>query len=553
MTSTPLHPSRLATAPAAQLWLGWRECLELGAVAGLLLALCFPAIDWDWLCWVALVPLLLICLRAASSRRALAGGYLAGVIFFGATCPWIYHAVHYYGGVPAPLAAFILGLFVLLMGAFFALFGWLGFHLARRVPVPWLTLPALWMAIEWLRTYIPFGGFPWNLIGYAGVDHAGFMLSATVGGVYAAGFLIALENAFLAWIIADLALARRTLYRTALLWPFIVWAVVVGFASFPYDPPTMVPANLRAVLVQPNASLDAAWTGASLQAYWTELARISQPAPAPAAAPPLILWPEEPAPLDYAAEPGLQQVLANLARASGGEILIGESTLLDPAAPLGAQRPVNAAQLVLPDGAPGARYDKIHLVPFGEYVPLPPWVQRLGGIRKLLVQAGDFVPGHEAVLFRYGPAPAAAADARFAALICYESIFPQLARREVARGAQWLVNLSDDGWYGRSSARPQGLEMARMRAIENRRWLLRDTNNGITAIIDPYGRVVAQLPLDRRAVLRGNFAARADTTFYTRHGDWLPLAGTIFLIVICGATGGNRRRRPRAPEPARAV
>lgn len=544
-------PHVATPAPSPQLWLSWRESWELGAISGLLLAMCFPSLDWNWLCWVALVPLLLICLRAASASRALAGGYLAGMVFFVASCPWIYHAVHVYGGLPAWQGVLVLALFVVLMGAFFALFGVLGYALARRVPCPWLALPALWVAIEWLRTYVPFGGFPWNLLGYAGIDHAGFMLSATVSGVYGAGFLIALENSVLAWYIAQLALARRPLYRTAMIAPFAVWAVVVGFASFPYDPPTMVPASLQAVLVQPNASLDAAWTPSSFAAYLADLARISQPAPASSSIPPaLVLWPESPAPLDYAAEPSLRQGLAALAQSAHAEILLGETTLLDPTAPSGAQRPANAALLIHPDGSPGRRYDKVHLVPFGEYVPLPAWMQRIGGIGKMVQQAGDFVPGRGPVLFHYQPAAAAsiAPDPRFAALICYESIFPELARREVAAGAQWLVNLSDDGWYGQSSARPQGLMMARMRSIENRRWLLRDTNNGLTAIIDPYGRVAAALPRDRRAALRGTFAARTDTTFYTRHGDWLPLVATIFVAALFGLALAKRRPDPRPHE-----
>lgn len=511
-------------------WLNWRECLELAAVSALLLALSFPTPDLGWLAWIALIPLMLVCLRARRAAHAFWSGYLAGAIFFGATCPWVYYAVRHYGGLPAWQAAVVLTLFVALMGVFFALFGVGGYWLARHGALPWLALPALWTALEWLRTYTPLGGFPWNLLGYAGVDHAGFMLSATVAGVYGASFLIAVENAMLAWVVAQVALAHKPLYRTAMIAPLAIWAVVIGFASFPYDPPGIMPAHLPAVLVQPNAPLDAAWTDASFRAYLARLAQLSQPGPV-APPPALILWPESPAPLDYGAEPQLRTALASLAEATHAEVLLGETTLLDPRETPDRQQPVNAALLIHGNGAPGQRYDKVHLVPFGEYVPLPGWIQHLGGVGKMVAQAGDFLPGHRSVLFQYdGPGPPG--GYRFSALICYESIFPRLARRAVALGAQWLVNLSDDGWYGHSSARAQGLEMARMRSIETRRWLLRDTNNGITAIIDPYGRVTAQLPLGEQGALHGSFAARSDTTFYTRHGDWLPLICTILIAVL---------------------
>lgn len=553
----------------------------MGATTGLLLALSFPTLNWAWLSWGALIPLLLVCLRGSSWRMAMASGWLSGGVFFGLSCPWIYHTVRHYGGAPAVVAGLVLGLFVLLMGAYFALFALVGYGLARRGPLIWLALPALWTVVEWLRAFTPFGGFPWDLLGYAGLDHAGFMLAATVAGVFGAGFLIALENSVAAWVIAEVGLDGRPLYRTALIAPLMVWAAVVGFASFPYDPPGILPADRRAVLVQPNTPVDASWTAASFQEYLNQMARLSfsgaltranfaaapgkapneargeAPRMPPGMAPPapvaslsgggpvLILWPESPAPLDYAAEPELRSTLAMLAREAKADLLVGETTLLDPTAPPGEQEPVNAAQLVTAAGTAGARYDKRHLVPFGEYDPLPAWIQAFAGVGKIVSQVGDFVPGRRVVLFSArgaGNDGAASRPPRFAALICYESIFPELARRETRAGAAWLVNLSDDGWYGHSSARAQGLMMARMRALENRRWLLRDTNDGLTAVVDPYGRVTAELPEGARGALRARYGARQDTTFYTRHGDWLPLLCTILVAALALRLAWDERR-----------
>ncbi|MGH9466987.1 MAG: apolipoprotein N-acyltransferase, partial [Terriglobales bacterium] len=242
----------------------------------------------------------------------------------------------------------------------------------------------------------------------------------------------------------------------------------------------------------------------------------------------LILWPEQPAPIEYAMQPVFQVMTADLISRSHATFLFDQVTYkLTATGGLDLSQPHNSAQLIRPNGTTGERYDKIHLVPFGEYVPLPHWLQSLLGASKLVQDVGDFVPGHELTLFHLG-------GHRFAALICYESIFPQLARAETRKGAEWLVNLSDDSWYGHSSAQAQGLMMARTRAIENHRWLLRDTDNGITAVISPYGRVKAELPRDQAGQLTAAFQPLTRLTFYTRHGDWFAYACCLVVLVLLG-------------------
>ena len=553
--ATGSRPSSTTGAAPAAAVLSWTQSLLLAAFGAAFLALAFPPVRLSVLAWIALAPLCLVCLRAASGGQAFWSGYLAGAIFFGADCPWVAYTVRHYGGLSRSEALLVFGLFLALVGVFFALFTWIGYWLCRLAPLPWLTLPALWTAIEFLRTYVPMGGFPWDLVGYSQADHAGFMLSVTVAGVYGAGFLIALENA----IVADAAShfsgwflqAPRPGARTAWAWPVapaITWFVVVGFASFPFDPPRLQPTTLRAVLVQPDANPNAVWSDAVFARYLNRMAKLSQPGPRLGDdAPALVLWPESPAPLEYGPEPQLQASVAGLTRKNKAELLFGETALLHPSARPSQQDPINAARLIQPDGLPGPRYAKRHLVPFGEYVPLPSWLRRWTGIHAMVSQVGDFVPGHKMTLFHLpsaaGPSGGSGHPYTFGALICYESIFPALARQEVHAGAQWLVNLSDDGWYGNSAARPQGLLMARVRAMENRRWLLRDTNNGITAIIDPFGRVRARLAMGGVAALHGHFAARSGQTFYTEHGDWLPWLCTIFVGLMALAGGLRRRLR----------
>jgi apolipoprotein N-acyltransferase len=217
----------------------------------------------------------------------------------------------------------------------------------------------------------------------------------------------------------------------------------------------------------------------------------------------LIVWPESPAPFqtnDHA----FREAMSQLARDSRAWMMIGSIGVDNP------QTVFNSASLISPTGEWTARYSKIHLVPFGEYVPFASVFSFAGGLTEAV---GNFTPGslHE---------PLQAGDQRLGIFICYESIFPNEVRQLVAQGADVLVNISNDGWYGDSGAWAQHLDQARMRAIENNRWLLRDTNTGLTASIDPYGRVVSNLERHTRAALAAPYALTKVTTFYSRHGDW---------------------------------
>ncbi len=518
--------------------------LVAAAVSGAALSACFPLRGWDWLAWMALTPLFIVVARARSGWGALASGYVAGAVFFGLSCPWIAATVHNYGGLSPALAGVVFVLFLALMGSYVALFAWLGYWIGRRSGHRVLPLPFLWVAVELLRTYTPMGGFPWNLLGYSQVSHAGFMLLAPIAGVYGAGLIIAAANT----LLADLAMrfyASRA--EGAPGWPTrrdawlgISLGVILGFATWPYHPPSLPVETLRARLVQPNTALNQNWTSASLTRFLEQQQALS--APVHGRHVNLILWPEQPAPLAYALQPGFQAITAMMLSRARAAFLFSEVTYPRTAQGLPNYRfPRNSSLLIHADGTTGQRYDKIHLVPFGEYVPLPAWLQRLAGVGKMVQDVGDFVPGHKPVLFHDG-------GRAFATLICYESIFPQLARQEVLDGAQWLVNQSDDGWYGRSSAMAQGLMMARMRAIENRRWMLRDTNSGLTAVIDPYGRVRAELPPFRAGALVSGFSPRTGLTFYTRHGDWLAY---LCVLIAAGFAGLALLRRPRAqPQEA---
>jgi apolipoprotein N-acyltransferase len=265
------------------------------------------------------------------------------------------------------------------------------------------------------------------------------------------------------------------------------------------------------VLVQPRISETEQWTAGSVDAMKRRQVVLSlRGALTESGQPPsIIVWPEVPAPLYYFEDPVLRGYVDNLARAAKAHVLLG----IVAHTPGGA--PLNSAVLVSPEGEPVSRYDKVNLVPFGEYVPWP-----FGFANKISTEIGDFVAGHRVVV---SPVVSPGGTHKIGTFICYESVFPGFVRKFVAGGAEVLFNISNDGWFGKSAARAQHLSMVRMRAAENRRWILRSTNDGITATIDSAGRLRGTLPPSIEATSYTGFSYVQAKTVYTRFGDWFPL------------------------------
>jgi apolipoprotein N-acyltransferase len=250
----------------------------------------------------------------------------------------------------------------------------------------------------------------------------------------------------------------------------------------------------------------------------------------------LVVWPESAVPFLYDRDARLAGRLQDAVRAHGIHLFFGNDDLETSAG--GERRIYVGAKLLSPEGQVTARYRKIHLVPFGEYVPL----QRLftfGGrfAAKLVQEVSDFSPGSEAVTGEVD-------GHRIGGYICYEAIFPGLVRRFAASGAELLVNVTNDAWYGTTSAPYQHLAMAAFRAVENRRYMVRAANTGITAVVDPWGRVLEPTRLFERAVLVREVPFVAGTTFYTRHGDVFARAcAAVALALVTGSFTAPRRRR----------
>ncbi len=497
----------------------------------------FPLPGLYWLSWIALAPLLIALLRThpagalqvdARVRLALATpfegfllAYACGILWCGGTCYWVFDTMHRYGGLPVPMAALVLILFCLYIGLYHGLFGLLLAVIARGSERRALVAaPFVWVAVELARTRVT--AFPWELLGYAQTDNFVLTRIATLTGVYGLSWEIVLVNSAFAAAFVVAKERRKLLLVSAL-------AASVVLQAGQWVAPPRAASDRSALLVQQNIPIEADWTRDYFDQTLREFLSMSvkgasgvdaRAGGAPASKVDVIVWPESPAPF-YANDPAFRSVVGEMARQTRTWVVSG-SIGIDPMGGRNAQKPKvsNSAVLVSPAGEFAGRYDKVHLVPFGEYLPFPNLFAFAGGLTK---EVGEFTHGSSR-------APLDAGSARLGIFICYESVFPDEVRQFAQQGAQVLVNISNDGWYGDSGAWKQHLQQTRMRAIENHRWLLSATNTGLTASIDPWGRVVAQVPRKQRTALVAPYALVSGTTFYTRHGDWFAFLCAIISL-----------------------
>jgi apolipoprotein N-acyltransferase len=522
-----------------------RRAWLLTILSAILQIVIFPLPNLYVLSWIAIAPLLVAILRArkpetlqlrgeaklrpATPTQAFFLGYLCGIIWYVGTCYWIYSTMKQFGGINAAGAAGLLLLFSLYLALYHGLFGLVISLLAKSsVRLAMVLSPFVWVAVELVRTRLT--GFPWDLLGITQVDNIPVARIARFTGVYGVSFEILVVNA----AIATAFMLRRSRRRRLLL-ASLGAALVLQLAR--WVPMPAFPADRTALLVQENIPvLDSTdWTRQYFDDTLADLSRLSQTSTTGERRhPELIVWPESPAPF-YTGDPLFRTAVTQLASSAHAWVLAGGIGVQNASmSPQHATEIFNSAALVSPDGEWIARYDKIHLVPFGEYVPFKRWLSFAGGLTK---EVGDFSRG-------VSRQPLQAGDQKLGVFICYESIFPDDIRQFVNQGAQVLVNISNDGWYGDSGAYAQHLKQARMRAVENASWLLRDTNTGVTASIDPYGRVVQTVPRKVRTALAASYGLSNDTTFYTRHGDWFGYGCAIISLgaIVVALTPGKGRR-----------
>jgi apolipoprotein N-acyltransferase len=559
----------------------------LAILSGVLQVLPFPiagpAPVWRTaFCWVALAPLLWALTGNDAGGRPLrvaqgaALGYASGFVWYLGNCYWVYATMHLYGGIAKPAAAGILVLFCLYLGLYHAIFGALiaAFRRANLgrinlgVQGALLLSPFAWVAVELARARIT--GFPWDLLGITQVDNPLLTRLAPYLGAYGISFVIAAVNAL--WLLR-ISLKQRRYTRPALTVACV--AVLLLYVVFlrRTGPPIHEGTQATATLVQENLEVGAAAASAGPPLTMGEKLRtfseLSLFPPADGACDgipelsgtqcagivsaqqradsvgthflqptDLIVWPE--APNDFIViEPPLpasissqefRTAISSLARAANAPIIVGTFGIdTDPEVKRGYDL-YNSADFITSDGRFVGRYDKMHLVPFGEYVPYKKLFFFAGS---LLQDVGLLDPGKHRTVFTTG-------GHTYGTFICYESVFGDEMRQNAEMGADVLVNISDDGWYGDTSAAWEHLNMVRMRAIENHRWVLRATNTGVTAAIDPYGRVVTSAPRHIRTSLRVRFDYEHDVTFYSAHGD---LFAYFCALIAAGGLGLGLLRR----------
>ncbi len=482
--------------------------LAWSAGTGALVSLSFTGWSIGLVVWIVPAGLILLSL-ASRSRAAFGCGFFHGFAFVLTSLYWIAAVLAVHGGLSSAEGAAILVLIAAAWGVLTGLFAWCVKRAARiSVFAAFVMAPFFWVAMEFARTHLPEIGFPWNLIGYAAAQNLGLVQITTVTGIFGLSFVVLAFNAAIA--IAIHSDSRKRLAIAAVFGAALALTAGVG----PFFLPVAYSAHV-ARAVQPNFPESEVYPAdwyAENAASLADLERISlAPSRAPAD---LLLWPEVPTPFSF--QDSRFAILASrIAVNFQHPFLAGAAEWkVDPSATgeaRGRLAPFNSAILIDAHGQRVFSYDKMHLVPFGEYEPFP-LIHRV--VRSLSSEVGGFRPGYER---RIGALPG---GHRFGAFICYESIFPGEIRRFAAGGAELLINLSNDGWFGRSAAAEQHLRMARVRTVENRRWLLRATNNGYTVSVDPYGRIVKRIPPDQRLAADLPYDFRTETTFYTRFGDW---------------------------------
>jgi len=503
--------------------------VSLVIASALLLILSFPDFELWPLAWVGLVPFFVVVGQPLPARRALLLGWLWGAIFFYGTCWWLTYPMIHYARLSAWLAYPLLLAPIALVAAFPALFSlMLSRTVARFGAGAILAAPLFWASSEWARYAVT--DQLWNALGYSQAFHPSLIQSARWGGVYAVSFLIVTANVALAFALLRHTL-RGVIISSAVI-ALLLLAIGASFLAAGINKEIHSEPVPSVVAVQPNVPVDGSIPMEQLLNRHLELSiqglgNIPENLPLDR----LVIWPESPMNFSYSRDSHLQEVLANFARTNHTSVLINSLQ----AARDGGE--YNSAVMVNEEGRIVSQYDKIRLMPFGEYVPLPQWLPGASSVRGIV---GDFTPGSSYTLMPLGAF-------RVGVFICIEAAHPAIARRYANEGADVLINISNDGYLGPTPVMRQHLSNAIFRAVENDRNLIRVTNNGVSADIGSDGRISASTPAYQPAVRTWVVGDRKESkTFYTRYGDIFVYACTLISLGVVSATFRTRRTRMRS-------
>ncbi len=506
--------------------------MAISAITGAGLALSFTWLYFPAYAWIS-VGLLMMMSFGARPRVAFFCGYVHALAFVFASVPWIAEVLSVHGGMSRLAGWGVLLLIAMAWGILTGTFTWGINRISRRnIVLACVAAPFLWVSLEFARAHLPEISFPWNLLGYSASANPAFLQITTLTGIYGLSFVMLAFNSLLAWADAqkNIPVARRLTMIAVSVFAILVFM----FLGERFVPQSKAAHFARAV--QPNFpetdSYPTDWFGIHKEDM-EELTELSlQPA---IHQPDLIIWPEAPAPFSWQ-DNHFAKLGSSLAIQGGRPFLAGVIEWKSEKLSSGrmGQAPYNSALLIDPQGEKVFTYDKRHLVPFGEYEPFPL-------IHRVVQSVSDEVGGfHKGTVASVGVLPN---GYKFGVFICYEAIYPGEIREFAADGANLLINISNDGWFGKSAAAEQHLRMARVRAVENRRWVLRVTNSGITAAIDPYGRIYESIPRDVRGAIDLPYDFRTDATLYVRFGDWFAWLCVIVSVILLAQTFRKKTTR----------
>ena len=512
-----------------------RTELFLSALSGAALVLAFPPFNLVPAAFVALVPLFFAVSRVERQGfwRGFRPGFIAGVTFFLLLLHWLVFLASDQMNNPVVMSGPLI-LLVLLQSFYWGLFSASAVFVGARTRVPWFViLPVFWVAFEQLRS-LGVIGFTWGAVGYAAVTVPRAIQFASVTGLFGVSGWIVLVNALVLGLFMGRgrgAWARSLGLAAVLAAPLLHGTLAVRSAG---EWPTV-----RVAVIQPNIAGETKWDAAYKSVSFDRLEALSLEAAEEH--PDLIVWPETAAPSYLLLDRADFERVAATAAAAGAPVLTGCPNLVTGNAAAGAGRALNSALLIGADGVLRGQYSKMKLVPFGEVIPFETVVPLLENVD---FGEADFWPGDEPVVFETG-------KGAFSVLICYESTFPRLVRRFVVGGAEFLVNITNDVWYGRTPMPFQHAAMAVMRSVENRRSLARSANSGVSMLVDPYGRVLDRTPVFEEGVLVGDLPLVGSLTFYARYGDVFPWAvtgcgGLLLVLSLAGAAAPRSRRAGQA-------
>lgn len=510
----------------------------LSATTGLLLTASFPQIGWGFLSWVAFVPLF-YAIKDTPRLSSFKMGVLAGLVHYSTLLYWIAGVTHHYGQLPSLLCAIIFMLLVLYLSLYPGLFAVVISQLRGRSLPYYLTAPFFLVAIEYIKSFL-LSGFPWENLGYSQYNRLHLIQISDILGVYGLSALIVAVNAvvFETWDSIQNTKNRGLTWKPILSVSFVI-ACFITYGAWRIEKTDRAAeaAPKRAIaLVQGNIDQSKKWVPSYQHEILQRYGILSFAALK--TRPDLIVWPETSLPFYFLHDEDLTRQTLKLVRACRVYFVLGSPSFSKTGQEI---RYYNSAYLVDPYGKVLGKYDKVHLVPYGEYVPLKCFFPFLG---KMVEAVGDFEPGKMGQVLSWG-------CQKIGILICFEAIFPELARSMAQNGAQILINITNDAWFGKSSAPYQHLSMVVFRAVENHLAVARAANTGISAFVDPVGRLLDETPLFEEATRTRLLPMMKYKSFYCRHGDIFAIGCALISLVVCiGAfcrfskSSGNLPTRP---------